>query len=245
MKAMRQYLLPAVIGISLIVTALIVANAYKYKFRSAEEISVVGLAEVDFTSDLIVWQGSFQRKSMDLREAYSMLKSDEKAIRTYFSSKNLPDSSMVFSSVGIEKEFDQITDSRGNSISEFSGYRLTQRVKIQSKDLDRIESVSREVTELIQTGIEFQSEEPLYFYTGLSSLKMDLLAKASADAKQRAETIAGSVNSSLDRLKKADMGVFQITGKNSDEDYSYGGAFNTRDKFKTASITIRMDYRLK
>lgn len=242
---MRQYLLPAVIGISLIVTALIVANAYKYKFRSAEEISVVGLAEVDFTSDLIVWQGSFQRKSMDLREAYSMLKSDEKAIRTYFSSKNLPDSSMVFSSVGIEKEFDQITDSRGNSISEFSGYRLTQRVKIQSKDLDRIESVSREVTELIQTGIEFQSEEPLYFYTGLSSLKMDLLAKASADAKQRAETIAGSVNSSLDRLKKADMGVFQITGKNSDEDYSYGGAFNTRDKFKTASITIRMDYRLK
>ena len=67
MKDMRQYLLPAVIGISLIVTALIVANAYKYKFRSAEEISVVGLAEVDFTSDLIVWQGSFQRKSMDLR----------------------------------------------------------------------------------------------------------------------------------------------------------------------------------
>jgi hypothetical protein len=245
MNTMRQYLFPVIIGISIVLTGFIVSSAYKYKFRSAEEISVVGLAEVDFTSDLIVWQGSFQRKSMDLREAYSMLKSDEKAIRAYFSGKNVPDSAMVFSAVGIEKEFNQIMDSRGNSITEFSGYRLTQRVKIQSKDLDRIEAVSREVTELIQTGIEFQSEEPLYFYTGLSSLKMDLLAKASADAKQRAETIATSVDSRLDRLKKADMGVFQITGKNSDEDYSYGGAFNTRDKFKTASITIRMDYRLK
>jgi hypothetical protein len=74
---------------------------------------------------------------------------------------------------------------------------------------------------------------------------MDLLAKASADARQRAETIARSVDSRLDRLKRADMGVFQITGKNSNEDYSYGGAFNTTDKQKTASITIRMDYRLK
>jgi hypothetical protein len=242
---MRQYLLPITIGLSVILTALILSNAYKYRFKSAEEISVVGLAEVDFTSDLIVWQGSFQRKSPDLRDAYAMLKSDEKAIRSYFRGKMIPDSAMVFSSVGIEKEFDQTIDSRGNAMSVFSGYRLTQRVKIQSTELDRIESVSREVTELIQTGIEFQSEEPLYFYTRLSTLKMDLLAKASADARQRAETIARSVDSRLDRLKRADMGVFQITGKNSNEDYSYGGAFNTTDKQKTASITIRMDYRLK
>jgi hypothetical protein len=73
---------------------------------------------------------------------------------------------------------------------------------------------------------------------------MDLLAKASEDAKLRAETIAKSVGGSLDGLKKANMGVFQITGKNSDEDYSYGGTFNTADKQKTASITIRMDYGL-
>jgi hypothetical protein len=242
---MRQYLIPATIGISLIVTALIISNAYKYKFKSAEEISVVGLAEVDFTSDLIVWQGSFQRKSTDLRNAYALLKSDEKAIRNYFRSKKIPDSAMVFSSVDITKDYAEQVDKRGNMISIFSGYSLTQSVNIQSSDLETIESVSREVTELIQSGIEFQSGEPLYFYTRLASLKMDLLAKASADALQRAETIASSVGSRIDRLKRADMGVFQITAKNSNEDYSYGGAFNTSDKQKTASITIHMDYRLK
>jgi hypothetical protein len=242
---MRQYLIPATIGISLIVTALIFSNAYKYKFKSAEEISVVGLAEVDFTSDLIVWQGSFQRKSTDLRNAYALLKSDEKAIRNYFRSKKIPDSAMVFSSVDITKDYAEQVDKRGNMISVFSGYSLTQSVNIQSSDLETIESVSREVTELIQSGIEFQSGEPLYFYTRLASLKMDLLAKASADALQRAETIASSVGSRIDRLKRADMGVFQITAKNSNEDYSYGGAFNTSDKQKTASITIHMDYRLK
>ena len=34
------------------------------------------------------------------------------------------------------------------------------------------------------------------------------------------------------------MGVFQIVGKNSNEDFSYVGAFNTSGKMKTGSITI-------
>jgi hypothetical protein len=242
---MRQYLFPAVIGLSLIISAFVLTSAYKYKFKSSEVISVVGLSEVDFTSDLIVWQGSFQRKNIDLKTAYAMLKSDEKAIRNYFRSKRIPDSAMVFSAVDITKDYSEQVDKRGNATSVFSGYSLTQSVQIQSSDLESIESVSREVTELIQSGIEFQSGEPLYFYTRLASLKMDLLAKASADALQRAETIASSVGSRIDRLKRADMGVFQITAKNSNEDYSYGGAFNTSDKQKTASITIHMDYLLK
>jgi hypothetical protein len=36
--------------------------------------------------------------------------------------------------------------------------------------------------------------------------------------------------------------VFQITGRNTNEEYSYGGAFNTSSKEKTASITLRVEY---
>lgn len=241
---MRNHFTAVIAALGLVAAALIAANAYKYRFRSAEEISVVGLAEVDFTSDLIVWKGGFERKAYSLKDAYAALKSDETSIRAYFKGKGIPDSAVVISAVGIDKEFDNTYDARGNVSSVFSGYRLSQKVKIQSKDMERVEALSREVTELIEKGIEFKSEAPLYYYTQLSSLKMDLLAKASEDAKLRAETIAKSVNSSLAKLKKANMGVFQITGKNSDEDYSYGGTFNTADKQKTASITIRMDYRL-
>ncbi len=69
-----------------------------------------------------------------------------------------------------------------------------------------------------------------------------MLAKASADAKQRAETIAKNSGGGLGKIKKATMGVFQITGKNSNEDYSYGGAFNTSAKNKTAIITTKIEY---
>ncbi|HVK96730.1 MAG TPA: hypothetical protein VM368_02880, partial [Flavisolibacter sp.] len=76
-------------------------------------------------------------------------------------------------------------------------------------------------------------------------LKIDLLAKASADAKQRAESIASNSDAALGSIRKANMGVFQITGKNANEDYSYGGVFNTTSKEKTASITLRVDYQVR
>ena len=98
---------------------------------------------------------------------------------------------------------------------------------------------------MIESGIEFNSSPPSYYYTKLSELKVDLLAKASADAKQRAETIAKNAGSSLGKIKKATMGVFQITGQNSNEDYSYGGAFNTGAKNKTASITVKIDFAVE
>jgi len=41
------------------------------------------------------------------------------------------------------------------------------------------------------------------------------------------------------------MGIFQITGQNSNEDYSYGGAFNTSSKNKTASITVNLECTVK
>ena len=40
------------------------------------------------------------------------------------------------------------------------------------------------------------------------------------------------------------MGVFQITGQNSSEDFTYGGSFNTFSKNKTANITVRLEYEV-
>jgi hypothetical protein len=182
---------------------------------------------------------------MDLKDAYSSLKSDEKAVKSYLQSKNISDKEMIFSSIVIDKQYNYSYDQNGRQTgTTFIGYQLKQTVKIESKNLDGVEKISREITELLQSGIELSSQEPLYYYTKLSDLKINLLAKASADAYNRATTIAKNANSQLGNLRKATMGVFQITGQYSNEDYSYGGAFNTTSKSKTASITVRLEYEL-
>jgi hypothetical protein len=238
-----RYITAAIIGLAFIIGLLIVGNAYKSRSKAMETISVTGSAEKDFVSDLIVWKGFYSRKSMDLKSAYVQLKEDENAIRAYLSGKGIQNNEMVFSSVNINKEFNNKTDENGRSLGqEFSGFNLTQNVRIESSNVDKIDQISREATELIEKGIEFNSSAPLFYYTKLTEIKMDLLAKASADGKQRAEIIAKNSGSSLGKLKNANLGVFQITGKNSDEDYSYGGTFNTSSRNKTGSITIRMQF---
>ena len=231
------------IGLSLIIAFAVAGAAYKYKFKSVETIDVTGLAEKDFVSDLIVWNGSYSRKAIDLKSAYAAVKQDESAIGQYLKGKGISDNEMVFSSVVINKEFDTKTDAAGKETSQiFTGYNLTQTVTVQSNNVDKIDKISREVTELIESGIEFNSQPPSFYNTKLSDVKMDLLSRASADARQRAEAIAKNAGNSLGKLRKATMGVFQITGKNSNEDYSSGGAFNTSSKNKTGSITIKMEF---
>jgi len=240
---MRSTLLAIILGISFIIAIAIAANAYKFRSTTMDTIVVTGLAEQDFSSDLIVWNATFSRKSFDLKTAYATLKEDETAIRNYLHGKGINDSSIIFSSVDIAKDFDYKQDINGRSLgAEFTGYTLSQNVKVESNDVDKIEKISREVTELIQNGIELNSAPPSYYNTHLTQVKMDLLAKASADAKARAETIAKNAGSKLGNMKKATMGVFQITGKNSNEDYSFGGTFNTSSKQKTGSLTIRMEF---
>jgi hypothetical protein len=240
---MRILYAALILGGCAIIAFWIAGSAFKYKSKSTETIVVTGLAEKDFASDLIVWNGSYSRKEMDLRTAYTAVKQDENTIRQYLKGKGIADNEMVFSSVVINKEFSYKNDENGRQLSqEFSGYNLTQTVKVESKNVDRIDKISREVTELIESGIEFNSQPPLFYNTKLADVKMDLLARASADAKARAEAIAKNSGSSLGKLRKASMGVFQITGKNSNEDYSYGGAFNTSSRNKTGSITIKMEY---
>ena len=71
-----------------------------------------------------------------------------------------------------------------------------------------------------------------------------MLKDASEDARNRAKVIAEGGASSLGKLQHSSMGVFQIVGQNSDEDYSWGGSFNTTSKLKTATITVTSTFAL-
>ncbi len=243
---MRNIIVAVILAIGAVLVAVAIGNAYKYKFRSNETINVTGGADTNFLSNLIVWTGSYSRKSADLKDAYTQLKTDEGKARDYLTGKGINPQEIVFSSVTINKEFENKFDNNGRVVGAvFTGYNLMQNVKVESSDVDKIEQVSREITELIRSGLEFNSYPPQYYYTKLSDLKISLLAKAAADGRLRAETIAKNAGNALGRLSNASMGIFQIVGENSNEGYTYGGAFNTASKNKTASITVKMAFGVK
>ena len=240
---MKTHFSSIAFALAIILAALSFSNAYKFKYKSNNSVSVTGLGSKDFVSDLIVWSGSFIRKNGSLKDAYAELDSDRDKIKKYLLKQGTSTDEIIFSAVDIDKEFTDVWDDSGTkTISVFSGYRLTQRVQIESKDVDKVEGISRQVTELINSGIEFYSSSPEYYYTKLAELKIEMIAEATKDANTRAKKIAENAGSDIGALKNASMGVFQIVAQNSAEEYSWGGSFNTASKRKTASITVKLEY---
>ncbi len=241
---MKNTFTTVIISLAIIISVNILGLAWKKSHQTHNSINVTGLASRDFVSDLIVWSGSFQRKAMTTQEAFDKLKNDMETIKLYLIGKGVSEKEIVFSAVIINKEFEHIRNKNESESDVFTGYNLTQRIEIESKNVDKIEKVSREVTELIDKGVEFYSDAPRYYYTKLADLKIEMLASATKDAHTRAEKIAENAGGGIDHLTFADMGIFQITGQNSAEDYTWGGALNTASKNKTASITVKLEFSI-
>ncbi len=243
---MKNNLSAIVFAIAIVVASIILGNAVINRNKQVGTISVTGLGQTNFTSDLIVWEARFSQINSDLKQAYSDLKKDKETISEYLKSKGLSNEVIVFNAVATDKEFKQNYTSDGKYLGqEFIGYTLSQTVQINSKEVEKVEKISREVTELLNKGIQLYSIAPRYYYTKLEDLKIEMVAQATDNAHVRAKSIAENSGTKLGDLSLAQMGIFQITGQNSNEDYSWGGAYNTSSKEKTASITMKLTYQVK
>lgn len=236
-------------GISLIACTFIFTQGFfTYKRSGANAgITATGSASCDFESDLIVWRGSFSAFGVTTDAAYSTIKHDAEMVKNYLTENGISDDEIVFSSVNISKHYNSIYNNEGNYAGdELSGYDLFQNVCITSNDVDKVEKISRDITGLIESGVEFTSDSPEYYYTKLDELKLQLIEDATKNAKDRIDLIAAGTNSSIGSLTSANLGVFQITAQNSaSEEYSYGGTFNTSSRNKTATITVKLNYTTK
>ena len=242
---MKQYTNAIIFGIAIVASSIFLGKAYTDRNKKDGEIQVTGLGKTDFSSDLIVWEGSFSADNADLKQAYLTLEEKKRTINNYLSKKGIKPEELIYSAVKTNEKTKQLYTTNGEYAGqEFVGYELTQSVQIESKEVDKIEKVSREITELLNQGVQFYSQAPRYYYTKLADLKIEMISKATEDARIRAENIAKFSGGNLSDLESAKMGIFQITGQNSGEDYSWGGTFNTANREKTASITMKLVYKV-
>jgi hypothetical protein len=208
------------LAIGLILSTIIIANTVTKVKLANQTITVKGYAERRIKSDFIVWRGVFNVRGDKLTDAYAYLDRDLSLVKDYLVSKGVSENEIIFSSIRTRTLYAR--DQRGIPTEQVIGYELEQDVEIRSNEVDKISNLARESTELIKKGVQFQSLSPQYFYTKLGELKIDILAEATKDAKQRAEQLAQNSGSKIGSLRSATMGVLQITRAYSTEVSDYG-----------------------
>ena len=231
-----------ILGVTAIVCVVLLGRYYTYKYRAQETVTVTGLGETEFTSDLIVWSGVLTAEAENVARGYAEIEAGKAKV----AERGLPAEAVVFEFVNVEKQYTAIYNATGNWAGQrFTGYLLRQRFTVESNEVEKVEAISREISSLMAQGVGIEVMAPDYYYTKLDDVKMGLIETASADARTRAEKIARNAGAKLGRVASARMGVFQITGANTNEEFSAGGSFNTSSRQKKARITMRLEYRVK
>lgn len=188
------------------------------------------------TSDYVVWRASFTVRDPDLAKGYKRLAADLDKVKKYLFAKGIAEKELVIPQVATEQLYKK--DEHGNDTNEFMDNRLTQLVEVRSEDVSKITQVSREVTELIDQGVQLNSGTPEYLYRKLDELKLEMLAEATENAKLRAENMAKATGNKIGAIRSARMGVFQITPINSNEVSDYGvNDTSSLDKKVTAVVS--------
>ena len=244
----NKHVLASKVITSLFLCVGIIGGAYflgkgvENKGRPEGSIAVKGLGSQDFTADLIVLEGHFSVENDDLQLGFAESSRQKDELEAFLVDLGVPASEITFQAA----TYSELDRSLYNDTGKFIGYepyfKLTQDFEIRSNDVTSVEKASRKISDVLDKGIRINMYSPRYYYTKLADLKHEMIKKATDDARDRAEIIATQSGGVLGELRDARMGVFQITGQYSDEDYSWGGSFNTADKEKTATITINLTY---
>jgi hypothetical protein len=247
-KPKSGWLTALIIGISIVASCTVLAFGLShFRSESVHTISATGSTNVNFESDLIIWRGSFSAVDYTSAMAYDKIKKDSEVVKKYLLDNGITEDEIIFNSVDIWKTYRDIYDDNGNYIGrEHEGYSLEQTVNVTSSDIDKVEKISRDISSLLETGVEFTSQAPEYYYTGLDDLKLSLIEQATANARERINIMAKNSGANIGKLRNSNLGVFQITATNSGtSSYTYDGAFDTSSRNKTASITVKLEYDLK
>jgi hypothetical protein len=225
------------IAVATIVASVILSQGFIRVIKmTREQITVTGSANKQILSDHVVWQASVTVRDSDLAKGYKCLAADLDKVKNYLLAKGVPEQELVIPQVNTEQLYKK--DEHGNDTNEFMDNRLTQLVEVRSENVSKITLVSREVTELIDQGVQLNSGAPEYLYRKLDELKLEMLARATENAKQRAENMAKATGNKIGVIRSARMGVLQITPGTS-TDVSDMGINDTSslDKKVTAVVT--------
>ena len=162
-----------ILGIAAVLSAYVLGRAYTYKYRAQDTVVVTGLGETEFTSDLIVWSGTLTAEAQNVATGYAQIEQSKKKVQDYLAAKGLPAEAVVFEFVNVDKQFSPVYNANGSWAGQrFTGYELRQRFTVESSEVEKVETISREISSLIAQGVSIEAYAPDYYYTRLDDVKM-------------------------------------------------------------------------
>ena len=230
-------LLGLVIGLCAIIATGILASK-----MTRDTISVTGSYSQTVTSDRGQYEFEVVARGSSRADAYAILKKHNPVVIKYLKSQGFKDDEIEAKYINGYNIYK--TNYNGNSTDEVIGFNATQKYCVKSDDVEKIKKVSTDINTLTEQGVDVSGYEPSYYYSKLSDLKVEMLEKASKDARQRAKAMLKATHNSVGKVQSVQMGVFQITPEDSTNVSDMGISDTSTIKKKVTSVA-NVTFRIK
>lgn len=216
--------------------------------KTERYVTVKGFAERDVKSDLAVWPIKVVTAGDDLSEVTRVSEQNRNRVLQFLMDKGFKPEEIVNQRLSI---LDRQAGEHGTAKDKLR-YVAEFTLVVRSNDVDLAGLVSQRIDELVNAGVIVGSrggDGLKYIYTGLNSIKPDMLAEATRNARAAAKQFALDSGSSVGAIRRASQGLFSINDwtraageADGGDAYYYSGVSDVNKKVR---VVLTVDYLLE
>lgn len=223
-----------IITVGIIVLGYLIRSGL-YVFSDKERVVVVkGLAEKEVPANKVTWPILYKDADNNLSELYNRMNKTNAKIIDFLKANGLTDKEI---SVNPPEIYDSSTERYGPTNAR-SRYNASSVITVTSDKVDLVRRLIEKQGELIEQGIVVGGEDYRYQiryeYTGLISIKPQMIEEATKNAREAAQKFAKDSESELGKIKSAYQGQFSIEDRDANTPY-----------IKNVRVVTTVEYFLK
>lgn len=229
-----------ILGICAIISASFISSGLTDLRTGDRYVTVKGVAEREVTADLALWPIRFVATGDSLGTAQEKANSSRSAIMAFLKLQAIGDDA-------VELQRLDVTDTRANPYQDDNSkqkFIISQTLMVRSDNIEKIRQAAQAVSELVDSGVVLSSDYgpngPTYLFNGLNEIKPEMIAEATASARESASQFAKDAKTGLGDLRRANQGVFQILARD-----QAPGVSEQQQPAKTVRVVSTVQYYLR
>jgi hypothetical protein len=233
-----------ILALGITLAGFLIGNGFA-RARSADRfVTVKGVTERDAKADLAIWPLSVVGADNNLAAAHTKLEASITGVRQFLQRHGIDTSQVELTGFSVS---DASASEYAPQRPPMNRYIVRETLMIRSQRPDLVLAASQQIGELAAIGVVVSSGQerglgggPTFVFTGLNKLKPQMIADATARAREAAEQFARDSHSDLAGIRQANQGVFEILPRDQAPGISEENQIN-----KTVRVVSTVEYFLK
>lgn len=182
-------------------------NSFAQRDRA---VAVRGLAEREVKANKVTWPIVCKEVGNELPAIYDRINATNEAIVAFLTTNGLSKEEISINA----PEIVDLQAERYSSNDRPFRYNVTSVITVTSSQVDKVNELISRQAELLKQGIAITAGDynyrTIYEYTDLNTIKPEMIAEATQNAREAADKFAADSHSDLGQIKSASQGQFSI-----------------------------------